>query len=160
MNWQYFKYVLKHRWLVFLAAIELGIPWRGFIHDLSKYSLAEWGPYMQWFYGPYGTNFDPKNSTLGGHLKDKNHIAFGKAWLHHIHCNAHHWEHWIIPGKEECPAHGIPIYCREMVADWNAMSRARGKSDCMAWYESQRDIIKLHPTSRQLIESFIYVPKG
>jgi len=150
MNWQYFKYVLRHRWLVFLAAIELGISWRGFIHDLSKYSRAEWRAYVDKFY--------PKCKFTGmDHLRVEG--AFGKAWLHHIHMNAHHWEHWIIPGKEECLE--IPeVYCKEMVADWNAMSRARGKSDCMGWYESQRDTIKLHPTSRQLIESLIYAPKG
>ena len=158
MQWGYFKYVLKHRWLVFLAAIELGIPWRGFIHDLSKYSRAEWKGYWHWFFTDQGHKFNGGFAWEFG-VNEQYRKDFNAAWLHHIHVNAHHWEHWIIPGKEECLE--IPeVYCKEMVADWNAMSRARGKSDCMGWYESQRDTIKLHPTSRQLIESLIYAPKG
>lgn len=144
MNWQYFKYVIRHKWFVFLGCIELDIPLHGLVHDLSKFSRAEWKTYVDKFY--------PKCMLTGmEHIRA---AAFGEAWLHHIHCNPHHWEHWIIPGKEECLR--IPeVYCREMVADWTAMSRAKGESDCSKWYESQKDIIKLHPASRQNIECMI-----
>lgn len=150
MKWQYFKYVMKHKWLVFLASIELGIPFRGLIHDLSKFSLSEWSAYVNKFY--------PKCKRTGmAHLRTEG--AFGQAWAHHFHVNLHHWEAWIIPGKEECLE--IPeVFCKEMVADWNAMSRARGKTNCSGWYEGQKEIIKLHPTSRQYIEGLIYAPKG
>ena len=30
--------VNKHKWLVFKFACKVGIPWRGLVHDLSKYS--------------------------------------------------------------------------------------------------------------------------
>ena len=31
----------KHRWLVFKLSIKAGIPFRGLVHDLSKYSPVE-----------------------------------------------------------------------------------------------------------------------
>ena len=57
----YLKYVLKHKWCTLIECIKLGITWRGIVHDLSKFSKAEWGPYVEWFYGeritgiPYST---------------------------------------------------------------------------------------------------------
>jgi hypothetical protein len=149
----YLKYVVKHRWLVLLAAIELGILWRGLVHDLSKFSRAEWGPYKNWFFTDQGSKFNGGFAWEFG-VNEQYHKDFKQAWLHHIHVNPHHWEYWIIPGKEECLE--IPeVYCKEMVADWMGMSRARGKADCSAWYESQIEVIKLHPNSRKQIETFI-----
>jgi len=157
MNWNYFKYVVRHKWFVLLACIELDILFRGLVHDLSKFSLSEWQAYAHWFFTDQGHKFNGGFAWEFG-VHEKYRKGFNSAWLHHIHSNAHHWEAWIIPGKEECLE--VPeVYCREMVADWQAMSRARGKADCSGWYESQKEVIKLHPTSRQLIESLIYARK-
>ena len=39
--WLHFKLITKHRWIVFKLCIRAGIPWRGFVHDLSKFSKDE-----------------------------------------------------------------------------------------------------------------------
>ena len=36
----HFHTVNKHRWYVFLYSVRAGIPFRGLVHDLSKYSFA------------------------------------------------------------------------------------------------------------------------
>lgn len=35
------KTVLKHKWVVFKLCCKAGIPWRGLVHDLSKFSPTE-----------------------------------------------------------------------------------------------------------------------
>ena len=38
---KHIKLVCKHRWLVFRFSLKLGIPFRGFMHDFSKFSYDE-----------------------------------------------------------------------------------------------------------------------
>ena len=35
-HWQYFKYVIQHKWYTFKAARALGITWLGIVHDWTK----------------------------------------------------------------------------------------------------------------------------
>ena len=48
---KYLSYVLRHRWFVFIECCKLGIPWRGLVHDLSKFIPSEFIPYARYFYG-------------------------------------------------------------------------------------------------------------
>jgi hypothetical protein len=48
---KYLKYVIRHKWYVFLECCNLGIPFRGIFHDLSKFLPDEFFPYMNHFYG-------------------------------------------------------------------------------------------------------------
>lgn len=42
--------------------------------------------------------------------------SFDEAFLHHIHNNKHHWQHWVLhPGR---PVEMPYVYIAEMVADW------------------------------------------
>ncbi len=87
---------------------------------------------------------------------------FDRAWLHHIHCNPHHWQHWVLSqddGEVKClemPTH----FAREMVADWIGAGIAQGKTDktsVLVWYEKNKESIKLHNQTRELVESLIKV---
>lgn len=51
--WKYFKYVLRHKWYVFLACLKYGLIWRGIVHDLSKFKPDEFIAYARFFYGDY-----------------------------------------------------------------------------------------------------------
>jgi hypothetical protein len=49
---RYLSYVLRHKWWVLVAGLKVGAPlWRLLIHDWSKFTPAEWGPYVATFYG-------------------------------------------------------------------------------------------------------------
>lgn len=87
---------------------------------------------------------------------------FDKAWLHHIHYNPHHWQHWVLSQDDgdvkclEMPAN----FAREMVADWVGAGIAQGKTDktsVLVWYEKNKESIKLHNQTRELVESLIKV---
>ena len=38
---KHFNLVTRHRWVVFKLCCKAGIPWRGLVHDLSKFSPTE-----------------------------------------------------------------------------------------------------------------------
>lgn len=78
--------ILKHKWFVFIECLRLGIPWRGITHDLSKFSRAEFMPYMRRLTMPLLTGESPTAEE-----KER----FDVACLHHYHKNTHHWFSWL-----------------------------------------------------------------
>jgi hypothetical protein len=55
--------------------------------DLSKFDDAEYEAYDKYFHGPSKT----------AEVK----AAFDVAWLHHIHMNPHHWQHWVLVNDDD-----------------------------------------------------------
>ena len=78
------KTVTKHRWIVFKLACKVGIPWRGFVHDLSKFSPTEFFESVKYYNGD--------RSPL--HVC-REHKGYSESWLHHKGRNKHHLEYWI-----------------------------------------------------------------
>lgn len=75
--------VNKHRWYVFKYSIKAGIPFRGLVHDLSKYSPTEFFESVKYF--------DGHKSPLTLAKLDK---GYSEALLHHRGRNKHHPEYW------------------------------------------------------------------
>jgi hypothetical protein len=146
---QYLSYVLRHKWYVFWACLKLGVPlWRAIIHDYSKFSPAEWGPYVRRFYGPK----PPQLGATGYQHRPGNDPAFDEAWAHHWKHNPHHWNYWA----HYCPGEQMPeTYVREMVADWRGAGLAQGKDDLREWYRTNREHRVLHPETQRLVEWLI-----
>lgn len=143
---RYLRYVLRHKWFVLLAGVWLGVPlWQLLVHDLSKFSAAEWGPYVRSFYGP-----QPRTT----HVK----IEFDYAWRHHQRVNPHHWQYWLLQEDSGVPkALEMPEkYVLEMVADWVGVGLALGKGweNAPAWYDQQQHQV-FHPTTRALVDMLI-----
>ena len=143
----YLKYILRHKWFVFLACCKLGIPWLGIVHDLSKFSRAEWRPYVLSFYSGREKNERPQWVVR----------LFERALQHHYDYNPHHPEHWHIGGGV------FPMpdrYRREMLADWIGAGRAKKKGDpyhegineVAIWYAKHKDKIYLHPSTCLWVE--------
>lgn len=106
---KFFKHlhlVNRHRFLVFKLSIKAGIPFRGFIHDLSKYSPIEFFESVKYFNG--------QKSPISFAKKEN---GYSKAWLHHKGRNKHHFEYWYDP----CAPQKTPIipykYTVEMICD-------------------------------------------
>ncbi len=119
--WQYLKYLLLHKWFVFVTGRWISVPfWRLVIHDLSKFTPVEFLNYARFKYGVKSID------------------EWVKAWLHHLQHNSHHPEHWILswlgdPDYYREIGQDIArfVVClpmpeldvREMVADWIASSK-------------------------------------
>lgn len=112
-------------------------------HDDSKRSAREYEAYDDYFYG--------RNRSYSV-VK-----AFNYAWLHHIHSNPHHWQHWVLMHDDE-PEEILEMpfkYVIEMICDWWSFSFAKGNLDeIFEWYEAHKDM-KLHPNTRKQVESIL-----
>lgn len=114
-------------------------------HDNSKFSDEEFEPYRRYF---HSVNEEEKS------LSEED---FEKAWEHHYRTNAHHYEHWI---NENGDCTEMDMYSIiEMICDWGAMSIKFGGT-ISKWYEENKDTkIQLHPNTRQIVESILYIEK-
>lgn len=103
----HFCTVTKHRWIVFKLCCKAGIPWRGFVHDLSKYSPTEFIESAKFYQGGRKSPIPVAREKQG----------YSKAWLHHRGRNKHHVEYWNdLEAPNEYPI--IPYkYTVEMICD-------------------------------------------
>ncbi len=98
--------VSRHKWKVFILCCKIGMPIRGMLHDLSKFSPTEF-----WESAKY---YDGHKSPI---IISKKTNGYSKAWLHHKGRNKHHSEYWIdFTASDQTPV--IPYkYAAEMVCD-------------------------------------------
>ena len=141
---QYLKYVLRHKWYVFLAGCRLGIPLLALVHDWSKFKPSEWLPYARTFYSSSGVGqYEPESGGMD------------VAWNAHIHRNKHHWQYWVLVrdnGDIDC----LPMpgkYRLEMLADWIGAAKAQGNPDLLGWYKDRSENIMLHPETKLWLNS-------
>lgn len=113
------------------------------IHDNSKWTSNEFPAYAKHFEGDGAPN------------------EFARAWLHHIHHNPHHWQHWIFPdghtpkgsdvenGVVEMPEE----YALEMIADWMGSSKAyTGSWDMTDWLQEHKHKIRVHRKTSESLQ--------
>lgn len=136
----YAEQLKRHIAYVQESGARLGVPQEQLLaHDASSWSNEEFIGYALHFCG-------------GGSP-----MRFSGAWLHHIHANFHHWQHWLFADGFTIPGSGIvdgaipmpECYALEMVADWLGASRANtGSWDITDWLGKNWSKIKLHPATR------------
>lgn len=115
-----------------------------FEHDESKYSEAEYDAYDIHFYGK----------------RPNPDIAFNYAWLHHIHNNPHHWQHWVLinddPDKAEVILDMPYNYILEMICDWWSFSWKTGElEEIFEWYDAHKAYMKLSDATRKTVEDIL-----
>ena len=109
--------VARHRWRVFINCCKCGIPWRGFVHDLSKFSPTEFFESVKYYQG--------NRSPIGACRRA---TGMSRAWLHHKGRNKHHIEYWQ---DDECQQHPVMPYkyAVECVCDKLAATRVYAGKD-------------------------------
>ena len=98
--------VTKHKWLVFKFCCKLGMPIRGLMHDMSKFSPVEFFESIKYY--------DGKVTPIEFCKKDK---GYSLSWLHHKGRNKHHDSYWVdLSAPQAAPV--IPYkYVIEMLCD-------------------------------------------
>ena len=76
--WRHFKTVCKHKLVVFRECAACGIFWQGVVHDLSKFSPAEFLSAAKYWQG----NRSPIEA-------EKEVLGYSDSWLHHKGRNKH-----------------------------------------------------------------------
>lgn len=117
---RHFMTILKHKHHVFFNCIKCGIPFRGFLHDFSKFSPTEFINSCHYFIGT--------NSPVYEQRKDNDLVS--TIALHHTGRNRHHWEYWVDFHRGNIIVSMFPYkYAVEYFCDMIAASRVyNGKS--------------------------------
>ena len=138
------------------AGLRLGVPDEQLaVHDASKCWAVEFPAYARYHWAR--THSLPLNGRVGN--------DFAHAWLHHIHRNQHHWQHWCFPdgfapqGATEAEDGVLPMperYALEMVADWLGAERAyTGSWNIAEWLTSAMPRIRLHSATAAYVRDVL-----
>ena len=145
--------IFKHKFWVFYFACKAGIPFRGLVHDLSKFSPTEFFESVKYYTGT--------KSPIVSCKADK---GYSLAWQHHKGRNPHHYEYWLDNFDKGGTPLIIPFkYCLEMTCDWLAAGKAyQGRKfnyeDEYKWWWKKRDEVKLsmHPKIIKFFDLVFY----
>lgn len=140
---KHFKLITHHKWIVFKLCCKVGEPWRGLVHDLSKYSPTEFWESVNYYVGNHSPITEAK--------RDK---GYSEAWLHHKGRNRHHVQYWTDHNAPE-PNPIIPYpYAVEMICDKIAAGMIyEGKNwtkefELSYWEEKEKNQLEMNPKIR------------
>ncbi len=152
--WHHFVTITEHKCLVMMNCFRVGLFKQGLLHDLSKYSPAEFMTGVRYYQG-----------TRSPNAAERDALGYSAAWLHHKGRNKHHFEYWIDFSKASQGMTGckMPLcYLVEMVMDRIAASRVyRGKeyTDASAWeyYQREQPYLEgvMHPETKAMLERIL-----
>lgn len=151
---RHFKTITHHRHLVFRHCVKAGIPLRGLLHDLSKYSPTEFFAGARYYQGNRSPN--DREREIGG---------FSSAWLHHKGRNRHHFEYWydVNPKSRRYEPVQMPIeFAAEMFCDRIAASKIyNGKlytdSKPLEYFLAVRERDRMHPETEKTLENWLRI---
>lgn len=144
------KTVLTHKHYVFKYCCMCGIPYRGIVHDLSKFSVKEFWPNVK-YVTPGVSPIDIQKKLYG----------YCDSWLHHKGHNKHHYEYWMDRFDDGCYVCRMPYkYSVEALCDCISASRAyNGKNfsynKLYEWWQKQRVSSNRHPNNRDFLQIII-----
>lgn len=157
MYYKYLKYLLKHKWYVFIECSKNGLTWRGIKHDMSKFLPSEFFPYAYHFNGNHPPTRDmiTKNYIKPAITGDD---AFDEAWRLHIKRNKHHWQWWAIPelGGGVNAAEMDDDSRMEMLCDWIGAGKVQKTNGIKEWWEKNQTKVQLHEKTREKVNEFIF----
>ena len=112
---KHFRTITKHRHQVIKNCFRAGIPFRGLLHDLSKYGITEFSKGIKYYQGTRSPNEGEREA-----------YGYSLAWIHHKGINKHHFEHWTdydYVTKQIVPIKMPRKYVAEMFCDRVAASK-------------------------------------
>ena len=150
--WLHFKTITRHKLLVMKYCFRIGLYKQGLLHDLSKYTPAEFLVGCKYYQGTRS----PNNA-------EREDIGVSTSWLHHKGRNKHHFEYWndYSPKTKRNEAVKMPlIYVAEMFCDRVAASKIyRGEkyrdSDPLDYFLSRKPTRSIHPETSDMLEKLL-----
>ena len=144
--WAHFITITRHRHLVMKNCFRVGLYRRGLLHDLSKYSPAEFWPGARYYQG-----------TSSPTQKERQEKGYSAAWLHHKGRNRHHFEYWNDVNPRTHCYEPLPMPTKffvEMCMDRIAASKiyrgaAYTPADPLDYLERAGDNPRMHPETQQ-----------
>lgn len=150
--WGHFSTITRHRHKVMQHCFKAGIPLRGLLHDLSKYSPEEFIAGVKYYQGYRSPN--------EGERED---IGYSRAWMHHKGRNKHHFEYWTDYSHEKrcmMPVKMPLKYVIEMFCDRVAASKIYGGDKytdryALDYFLRAKATRVIHPETSDMIEGLL-----
>ena len=150
----HFRTITKHRHAVIRHCFKAGIGAQGLLHDLSKYTPAEFLPGARYYQG-----------TRSPTEAEREKYGYSEAWMHHKGRNRHHWEYWrdIDPATKQYVQVEMPVrYVAEMFCDRVAASKIYNGKDytddaALLYFERGKARDTMHPKTSALLESWLRI---
>lgn len=144
--------VLRHKHCVFIHCCKAGIPLRGVLHDLSKFSPTEFIPGVKYYCGD-------KSPNVG----EREEHGYSQAWMHHKGRNRHHFEYWTDYSPAVRAVGPVPmpaVFLVEMFCDRVAASKIyKGaeytNSSPYEYYAAGTAKKQLHPETAAKLEKLL-----
>lgn len=153
--WEHLKTISHHKYLVMKNCFRVGLYKQGLLHDMSKYSPAEFFVGCKYYQGTRSPNAAEREAR-----------GYSSAWLHHKGRNKHHFEYWIdVDSKNGFRMGGMrmPVrYVVEMFMDRIAASKTYQKEaytdrSPLEYYERSKAVMLIHPTTRRQLEILLHM---
>ena len=149
---KHFCTVTRHRHRVLVHCVRVGIGWQGLLHDLSKYSPAEFWVGARHYQGHRSPNEEERRL-----------YGYSRAWMHHKGRNRHHYEYWTDyhPETKRVEPVKMPIrYVAEMFCDRVAASKIyQGEKYTddhpLAYFLSAKPRRRIHSATSDLLEGWL-----
>ncbi len=155
----HFMTITEHKYLVMKHCFAVGLYAQGLLHDLSKFSPAEFVNGCRYYQG--GTR-SPNNGE-----RDAKGYSF--AWMHHKGRNQHHYEFWNDYSVNTSPGvyPVVPVqmprrYVAEMLMDRIAASKTYKKDDYtrhepLKYFKNGRGKVLMHPQTAKELERMLRI---
>lgn len=148
----HFKTITQHRHQVMIHCFKAGVPLRGLLHDLSKYTPEEF---------IYGVKY--YTGTKSPNEGERAEYGYSNAWMHHKGRNKHHFEYWNDYGTDNLPARPVKMplkYVIEMFCDRVAASKiykgeAYTDSCPIEYFETGKAKRTIHPETSDFLEKLL-----
>ena len=148
----HFLTITKHRHAVIRHCFKAGIPFRGLLHDLSKYTLTEFIPGARYYTGVKSPN-EGERAVLG----------YSSAWLHHKGRNRHHFEYWtdynpvekrVMPVKMPLK-YTIEMFCDRVAASKIYQGENYTEQHPIEYFILGKDRRSIHPETSDFLEKLL-----
>lgn len=146
---KHIKLVLRHKWWVFKFCCKIGLPWRGFMHDWSKFSITEFGESVKYYVGTHSPIVESRSVN-----------GYSYAWIHHVSKNKHHFQYWVdFTSKGIIPVMMPYKYVAEMICDRLAAGKIyAGKNwtqeEPLNYYMKERKNAIIHESVDKILIDF------
>ena len=146
------KTLITHKHYVFIHCCRAGIPWRGLVHDLSKFTPTEFIPGVRYYTGIKSPNEGERAAN-----------GFSLAWMHHKGRNKHHNEYWIdynmetkLPAPVKMPVKYVKeMYCDRLAACKTYHKKEYTDNDPLKYYNMKKDRRDFHPETAKLLQELL-----
>ena len=155
--WLHFKTITKHKLLVMKYCFRIGLYKQGLLHDLSKYTPAEFLVGCKYYQGTRS----PNNA-------EREDIGVSTSWLHHKGRNRHHFEYWIdyclrpdgsvyMGGCKMPKRYVAEMFCDRIAACRTYLKDKYTDAAPYDYYIRSKSHILIHPETSDAIEAMLRV---